>query len=363
MNTKNQAGAALLIMTVILFFAALLLISYAVNYSVLQQKSSSNQYSNNQAYEAAEAGLEFGYQYLTANTSTILANPSGGFISYGPADSNITNVTLANNSKFSVVYSNPTANNYNILLIVSTGVSKDGTSTRTIQQEAYQQANSFNYSAFSLGNVTLVGGSTLTNTTGNTNISTGGTVTINNGASTYISSGQSSYQGHIASDIQQNVAAYQGLTESAFFQNVFNSPEATVKSSVQSTGSYYSNSGPDYSQTLKGKTGTTIWIDQTNGSTVTIGQGVTIGSAASPVTMIVEGDLSIANGATIYGFVYASGPVNGFSLAGGAKIIGGIASGNTLNISNGFQLTYQHYPVLVGGSGSFSKIPGTWKDF
>ena len=156
--------------------------------------------------------------------------------------------------------------------------------------------------------MTLVGGSTLTNTITNLNISTGGTVTINNGASTYTSSGQTSSQGNFGSDIQQNVASYAGMTEGSFFQSIFGSPEATVLSTVQTAGNYYSNAGPDYSQTLNGKQGSTYWINQTNGSTVTLGQGVTIGSAANPVTLIVQGDLSIANGVTFYGFIYASGP-------------------------------------------------------
>jgi hypothetical protein len=234
-----------------------------------------------------------------------------------------------------------------------------------MQQKVSQPPNLINASVSTLGNITLVGGSTLTNTVTNTNISTGGTVTINNGAQTYTSSGAASSQGHIGSDIQQNVAAYQGLSESAYFNKLFGVTEATEKAIVQSSGLYYTNLAADYSQKLSGVTGKTIWISQTNGSTVTLGQGVTIGSSANPVTIIVMGDLNIANGVTIYGFVYASGSSSGFTLAGGAKIYGGIASGNTMNISNGFQLIYNKFPIVAGGgsSGAYAKVPGTWRDF
>lgn len=361
---KNQTGAAILIMVIILLTAAVLVVLYASMSSVLQQKTSSNQLQSSQASEAAQGGLEFGLSYLISNSSTVTGSPTNGFINYGSSNSSLTNVSLTNGSKFSVVYTNPTQSNYNLLKISSTGVSADGTSTHVISELAAQQPSTFNYTVSSLGNVTFVGGSTLTNTVTNLNISTGGTVTINNGASTYTSTGQTSSQGNIGSDIQQNVATYSGMTENQFFQAIFGQSESTVLSTVQAAGNYYSNAGPDYSQNLSGKQGNTYWISQTNGSTVTLGQGVTIGSASSPVTLIVEGDLTIANGVTIYGFVYASGPTNGLSLAGGAKMYGGFATAGTTNISNGFQLTYTKFPTLSGGSGgTFAKVPGSWKDF
>lgn len=360
----KQIGATSFVITIILMVAALLIMLYASQNTMLQQKSSGNQLRASQAFEAAEAGLEFGISYLNANTSTVIASPSGGYINYGSANSSLTNVALANSSRFSVVYTNPTQNNYQLLQVTSTGVNSDGTSTRVVRQQVYQQSRTFNYSVFSAKNVTFVGGSTLTNTVTNQNISTGGTLTINNGAYTITSTGQTTTQGSIGSDVQQNVPAYQGLSASAFFQLIFGSSTATVQSAAQSAGYYYSNQGPDYSQTLSGIQGQTIYINQTNGSTVSLGQGVTIGSSTKPVTIIVQGNLSIANGVRIYGFVYSSGPTTGFQLAGGARIDGGIASAGTMNISNGFQLVYNQFPLLAGSSNSpYAKVAGSWRDF
>ncbi|MDR3477841.1 MAG: PilX N-terminal domain-containing pilus assembly protein [Gammaproteobacteria bacterium] len=362
----KEKGAATLLIAAILMVSATLIVLYAGQHSMLQQKSVSSQNNHNQSFEAAEAGLEFAIAYLNQNATTILASPSGGFISYGASNSALTNVSLSNNSKFSVVYTNPIANNYALILITVTGKSVDSSSTKIVQQQVAQQPNIIMSTVSSLGNISFVGGATLlNNTVTGSNISTGGTVTINNGAQTFTASGVSSYQGHFGSDVQQNVAAYQGLSESAYFQALFGVSETAEKSAVQSSGLYYSNLAADYSQKLSGVTGKNIWIDQSNGSTVTIGQGVTIGSSANPVTLIVMGDLSIANGAIIYGFVYASGPSNGFSLAGGAKIYGGIASGSTMNISNGFQMVYNKFPRIVGasGAGAYARVPGTWRDF
>lgn len=366
-SLRQQQGAAVLVLTIMLMVVVLLMAVYTGQNGVLRQKSVTNSYASAQAFQAAEAGLSFGIVYLNQNISTVTGSPSGGFINYGASDTNLTNVSLANGAKFCVVITNPTANNYQTLTITSTGTSVDGTATETVSQQFYQGVSYINASAMSRGNVTFVGGSTLTNTITNINIMTGGTLTINNGAATYTSSGFSSTQGNIKSDVQQNVSSLATTTESAFFQTVFGTSKSNVQASAQATSSYYNNTvaGGDYSQTLKGVTGKTIYINQSNGNTVTLGQGVTIGSASSPVTLVVDGNLNIANGVTIYGFVYSSAPTSaGFALAGGARITGGIASGGTLNISNGFQLTYTKYPILVGSSsGGYSEIAGSWIDF
>jgi Tfp pilus assembly protein PilX len=359
MYRERQIGAALLIMTLIIMLSAGLIMVFAASYGMLQQKTVTNQQANDKAFAAAEAGLDYGVAYLVVNSSTVIASASGGLINY-----TLSTTTQADNSTYSVVITNPTINNYTLLTVTSTGKSPDGSSTRVVAQQVYSSSTSIPYSISGGGNISMVGGSVITNTVNNQNLQMGGTLTINNGAYTVTSSGTTTTQGNIGSDVQQNVASLSGLSESSFFQLVFNTPEATLLSTVQAAGNYYNNavSGGDYSQTLSGKTGKTIWINQ---SSVTLGQGVTIGSLASPVTLIVEGSLTIANGVTIYGFVYASGVSSGFNLAGGAKIYGGIASPGQISMSNGFQLVYQKVSPIAGGSsaGTYSKLPGSWADF
>jgi Tfp pilus assembly protein PilX len=360
----KQKGAATLIVTVILLTAALLLLVFSAQYGVMQQKLTSNQTRANEAFAAAEAGLEFGLVYLAANSSTVTASPSNGYINYGASNSSLTNVTLSNNSQFSVVYTNPTQNNYQRILVTSTGTSADGTATKVISEQAYQQESSFTTSASALKNFSLTGGAKVENMVTDLNITIGGALTIDNGASTSTSSGKSSSQGNYESDVEQNVSTYSDMSETTYFQNVFGASKAAVQSTAETSGSYYSNAGPDYSQALNGKKGETIYINQTNGATVNIGQGVTIGSASNPVTLVVNGNLSIENGATIYGFVYASSPTSALNLAGGTRIYGGIASGGSVNISNGVRVTYTKYPLTSSTSlGTFVRVPGTWEDF
>lgn len=354
-SKHKVTGAVFLMIALFLMVAALLFSIVQARFSGTQQKISSNIYQNSVAFYAAEAGLQYGISFLLANPGTVTGSASGGMINYsiGP-------LTLLNNGSYTVKITNLTANNYNLLKISSTGKGANN-STRTVQQLIASSASYITGSAVARNNVSFVGGSVLSNTINNINLTMGGTLTINNGAYTITSSGTTTTQGNIKSDVQQNVTAYQSMTEPQFFQNVFGSSASSIQSSAQATGTYYNNSvgGGDYSQTLKNKSGVTIFINQ---STVSLGQGVTIGTPTKPVTIIVKGNLTIANGVTIYGFVYSSSP-GGFNLAGGAKLYGGIASYGNMNITNNFQLYYRQYPKLVGSNTSYALVPGSWKDF
>ncbi len=358
-KANSETGAVTLFLALILIMLSTIFILFAANVSLMSTKSITNILRGQKAFQAAQAGMEFGIAYLAQNRATIIANPVSGYISYGSTDSNLTNIPQGDSSKYSVVYTNPIASNYTTILITSTGVNDDGTATRVIKQTVSMLSNNVNASVTAGGNVSLVGGSVLTNTITNLNIQTGGTLTINNGASTVTSSGTSTTQGNIRADVQQNLSSLKGLTEPNFFQTVVGTAKSTVQAQAQATGTYYNNavSGGDYSQTLKNKSGVVIYISQAN---VSLGQGVTIGTSANPVTIIVDGNLTIANGVTLYGYVYSS---NSLNLAGGATLTGGMVSYGAMNISNGFRMNFQSISKVAGTAGAFAKVPGSWRDF
>jgi len=56
---RSQRGAAALVVTMVLFFAMLLVAAFANRGLVFEQRASANQYRATQAFEAAEAGLEW----------------------------------------------------------------------------------------------------------------------------------------------------------------------------------------------------------------------------------------------------------------------------------------------------------------
>jgi Tfp pilus assembly protein PilX len=66
---RQQRGATTLVIATMLLVTATLIVLFAGSYSLMQQKITANQYRNQQAYMAAEAGLEFGINYLQVNTS------------------------------------------------------------------------------------------------------------------------------------------------------------------------------------------------------------------------------------------------------------------------------------------------------
>src|SRR3990167_2563868 len=120
----KQTGAATLITSIMLLFIITFIVLFAASYSILRQKITANQYRYNQAVQAADAGLEFGIVYLQENKSAILANNSSGYL-LPFLNTSTQNVTLANGSKYSIIYTNPTANNYDLINVESTGVNSD----------------------------------------------------------------------------------------------------------------------------------------------------------------------------------------------------------------------------------------------
>lgn len=358
-------GAATLLMTLVLMTVGTLIIIFAGNYATLQTRSTANINRSHQAFQAAQAGLEFGINYLRANSSTILASPVSGYI---PAysDSNTANVTLANNSRYTISYSNPVAYNYTLIQISSTGLSDDGSASRTVSQLVAfgsMLLNSPTVPLIAKGNVSLSGNSEIINTYNNNTVRTGGTVSMSGSSSTVISSGTGSTAGNIQSDIQQNQNSLSTMSDADFFASYFGVSESSLKSSV---ANYYSNSSnTNYQGALDGKTGTSIWIDQTSG-TAAFNGNMTVGSAANPVLLIVNGDVRFSGNVTIYGYVYILGDST-TDLLGNVTIVGGMSTTDNLSATGSIQVSYS--PTVLGNlqnNGSmryYAKVPGSWKDF
>lgn len=367
LHRKRMEGAATLIITAILLVAITFIVLFAANYIFFQQRITSNTNRNNQAFEAAEAGLEFSIQYLQANRTAIIATATNGYINY--SDSSTTNVTFTNGSKFSVVFTNPIQNNYDTIQITSTGVSDDGTSTRIIQQQVKYSSYLNTPPILPMtvrGTVNLSGSFTITNTETNQTIRSGSAVTFSGSAHTVTQTGGSD-RNSVGLDVQPALSAISNLTTTQMFSSYF----TNSLTSGSTTYSYEESSNRNYSTTLNGMTGSSIWINQKNGTTATLNGTITIGSPSAPVLLVVQGNLEILGNVTIYGMVYVINSQE-FSLneeveaQGNSQIIGGLvvtgglaASGNSQVTFNSSVLNNLQQSVL----GYYTKIPGTWKDF
>jgi hypothetical protein len=363
--SPKQKGAAVLVFALVLVALSTMIILFAGNYGVLQSKSTTNIARNYQASEAALAGLEFGINYLNQNGTTIIGTPSGGYIP-SFTSSSTTNVVLANNAKYSIVYTNPIANDYTLIRITSTGTSDDDAATHTssiLVKYGSLLLNQPNSPMIAKGNIALSGNSQIINTFSPITLSSGGNVTLTGSSSTITSSGVSSTSGSTGADILQNVAGVGTTSNNDFFADYFGVSPNTVKAN---SALYYSNNNnTNYSGTLNGRTGTSIWIDQTGG-TASLSGNTTIGSAANPVVMIVNGDVNITGNVTIYGYVFILGNTQ-TSLAGNLSIIGGISSTGDISANGSIQVTYS--PTTLNNLQNnvnmryYAKVPGSWRDF
>lgn len=356
----RNRGISTLIMTTILMSAIVFVLLFAALYGLMQQKTTANLTRSNQAYEAAEAGLEFGIVYLQKNKAVILANPVNGFIQ-PYSDSNTSNVVLPNNSKYTITYTNPTANDYEVIRVTSTGTSDDNTATRTITQLVKHKpllASPPTNPLSTIGPVSLSGNATVTNLHGNTTLQSGGAVTLSGSATTNTQSGGSNAS-NTGPDIQQNDSSLSSLTPTQFFTNYFGTTPDIIKTFANTT--YQNDTDTNYSSLLEGVTNSFIWIDQTSGTAKIT--NASIGTATAPVIIVVNGNLDVAGNTTIYGFLVALGDLE-LGPTGNMVIEGALISASSFEglgtISIGYNPTILN---LTQSLGTYAKIPGSWKDF
>jgi len=360
----RQQGVTVLIMTVLLLLSATLIVVFAAKYSLTQSRIVSNVYRNQQAFEAAQAGLEYGIAYLDSNSSTILANTSGGFL-VPYSDATTHNVALSNSAKYSIAYTNPVANNFQLILITSTGTSDDGTSTRVVSQ-LVQFGSSLEspstYVMVSKGKIALSGTTTVTNVQTNNTLEAGSSVSGSGSFKTVTGNGTSSTSGNFGSDITQNVTSLANTANGDLFSTYFGQTEAQY---ISKAAHSYSSSGTNYATTLNGMAGTTIYINSGSGSANFSGSA-TIGTAANPVVIVIDGNLNISGSLTLYGFLFVNGASTATTnFSGTINVTGGIATTDNISASGTLNLTYNSAVLgnVQSATGYYARVPGSWKDF
>jgi Tfp pilus assembly protein PilX len=123
--------------------------------------------------------------------------------------------------------------------------------------------------------------------------------------------------------------------------------------------------------------GRPIWL---NGN-LFVGSSVNIGSAALPVHLVVNGNLQFtatgaivngvvpSTGASINGIVYLRKPSgsSGWSMAGNGLIRGAVVSDGDVELTSNPGPTLAYEPDIISNlryaTGSFVRVPGSWRDF
>lgn len=364
----RQHGAATLAIALVLLFTISFITLFASRAMIFEHRTSINQYRATQAFEAAQAGMEIGLANLSVaslRNAYIRDTNSDGIVD--PA-TNTVDGSLPGALSYRVVYTNPTTGNLNLLRITSTGCA-DGcspctsscTSRATVGQLVRLQptlASTPTAALTAKGNVSLSGSATVTNTdtvTNGTTVHAGGTVDFGGSSRPVTLPGAPP-----ASSVARNDTKLSLLSGDAFFQSYFGNSKATV----QSAATPIACSGVCNSQ-LDGLTGQTIWVTG-DGDTV-INSGVIIGSASAPVILIVDGNLKITGGATVYGLVYCTALAWDNTGGGTSNIIGATLAEGDFTATGDPNPTYNPNVLqnlnLQNNLGVSAKIAGSWSDF
>lgn len=367
---SNNKGASILITMMVL----LLLSSLIVCNSVLSVKNNStmvrNQIYNTQAFEASEAGIEYGYAYLKENYLSIIQdkienNGQGN----GYIDTHIYSLLKAinndNHTFYDIEYTNEKINDYSTLEIKSTGSADNGLIKRKISIKIARTPFSKitpNASLITLGNVQLGGNTYIENYETSINIVSGGSVNLSGSASTQALQNISSDKKSIDNDIKEKSSLYSTLSKDEFFYTQFNFPKSFVENSADTVFNFENNENiSSYLTTLTNKR-QSIWINQHSG-TASLTGNITIGSSENPVFLVINGDFKASGNTEFYGILYItqdwinSGGGN-LKIHGSVIVEGDMKSTGTPNINYDKDIINKTLSIA-----SFNKIPGSWHDY
>lgn len=364
---KRQQGFYILATSVVLLISITILALLLAKNVMIGQRIANNEYYSAQAFEAAEAGIEYGFAYLQKNRGSIVVdtNLDGKIDNYNNAT--VKDFALPNQAKFSITYENPQTNNFKLINIIATGVSSDGRVTETVTQlvELQPLLSVLPNATLSVRlEADLGGNSTVTNLNpnppNNFNVISGKATNVTGSAVTVTNQGVSSTKKGKKGDIKENQTAFSGVSGDQFFTNTFGMSKDQMRSI--STVYYENSRNENYSDKLNGMKNRIIWIEQTAG-TAKISGPISIGTEEEPVILIINGDVQITGQVKIYGMMYTLAGNNN-DTAGKIELHGGVAAETNFTMRGSSQLTYD--PDVLGRLqqfGMYAKVPGGWRDF
>lgn len=356
---ERQRGAATLVIAMILLFSLTLLTLFAGRVSVTEHQIAGNEYRAKQAFEAAQGGIEYGFNELQSNGGLWISEADAGtnsandlLAAIGQVRLDGTPGTVTDGSSYTLQYDTVDNNNFSLIRVTSVGISVDGGATKTVRQLVQFNpilTNTPNSSMVARDSINISGNVTFTNTETNSTALAGDGVTL--GGSAGCTTGEAGNEG-----ITQNDGTLAGMTTGdEFFEHFF----GDTKENVRAMSTEIACSGVCNGQ-LDGHVGEILWV---TGDTV-INSNTVIGSPEHPVILIVtEGNLELRGGATIYGLVYSeSGWNNG---AGNANVVGASLVESDFEANGSLTISYNSDVLsrIRNGLGSFAKVAGGWQDF
>lgn len=390
-TTRSIKGAITIIMALVMLALALASTIYTAKSKFLDIRIASAEIRKNQAIFSAETGLERAIAQLDVEPDFI---PEPGYSTsiVDTIDSSIFDVTLTVMRYASApVADTPLATfgggtgNDRFILLSSIGYSDDKTAVRTIEQKVWVHplANGSPASAITVSGGMGIGGAFTVGASPN-----GGGLGVplsvwsdapigltGDGASCgleeFDSGDCSTYsysdKNNTGADVfQDSLVSAGGTFPDDVFEYTFGYPTSDYQA--------YKDQAEEWVSDCAGLGAASIGLIWVTGD-CTINAGVIVGSATTPVILVIENsDLQMNGGALIYGIVFSftspAGTEGSVSMLGGATIRGAFISDHAIDISGGtFDTRYDQDVLSIienGGSDAYSAvepISGSWKDF
>jgi len=379
LNINKQQGAATLIVALILLVAMTIVTIFAARSAVMEQKIYANEFRSKQAFEAAEAGLEYGIAYL---------------LTTGGADKDDDNVidtipgfTFADTgSEYQVTLVDNSAGKFIDISVTSTGLSDDDSARTLIAQRvaivpALPEVPG--NPLISKGAVSINGAAEIVNPEGNATIWTGDPSVTFSGASgkTKIPDPSdptqlidSSDSNGLGPDVIAADTTLSSMTDAEFFEAFM----GTNKTSYQNAGSVREVPASDAANAYTAPSPgldlareEILWVDGspslngnvTVGCTITVTGGNVCPSAnTKPVVLVIDGNLQGNGTVKVYGLVYITGD---FSGSGNLEVTGAVIMEGDVTGTGSLNVTYDSSVLQDAGKIPLSagSLAGSWHDF
>lgn len=398
LRTSRQSGATTLVMSIVLLLLITMVAAYTGGAILFEQRVSSNEFRERQAFEAAESGLHTAIAYLAAaggadKDGDGAIDPVFDTDGDGIGDANVGN--YADNSAVTVAVTGA----FPGFEITATGVSDDRSALRIVRSIGASVDALPNLPGNPLttrGNVAINGSATVHNPEGHSTIWSGSEVDLgsNNATATYIadptdagyptcmdtsmtcSTTRSSTKVATGLDVVENDSSLWNLTIEQTFQNFFGVSIANYRESrvtlevAAADANNLASADPNPGVHLG--TGEVIWVegDTSLENITTVGCEVPVTGAGScpvgnldPSILIINGNLTTDGTPTFYGLLYVIGNITlgGNNTVHGAAII----TGNANDAGGGSLDIYYNSSALnmARDNGPLAASPGSWRDW
>ncbi len=410
-NVKSQQGMATMAITLILLFIITLVTLYTANTSVREQEISANQYRADQAFAAANAGMDWALDYFDEyGADQCSGSPcvSNNVIDYTSGSKYSNTITENGLSTVGSVYfldkDGGTDPDNQPLSIVSEGRSDDNTAAHTIKVEVISgnvmgNGGGPDFPVVAHGSAGFGGTITIINRFTHKTVWTGADVGVGGSSDTWVADhdldctqsasspsirarcishpGRGNYSGDsdtiaatesrggLNSEIIDNDDNLRNMTGDEFFMNFFIEDRPSIERFARSIDQWYAAGSVSWDQ-LVGKE-SLVWIS--GDVSINGGSAVKVGTKENPLLVVIDGDLRItgvgSNLLQLVGMLYVAGDLAG---SGNWGVQGSVVvEGSEAGLHGNPKIIYDA-DIFDGAFGSSpgditAVVPGTWEDW